>query len=45
MTCTPVTFTGLGERKHLARPEVDLDTHITDIVNLIEEAPGFSNAV
>lgn len=32
----PVTLTGLGERAHLASPEVDLDTHITDVVNLIE---------
>jgi pimeloyl-ACP methyl ester carboxylesterase len=32
----PATLTGLGERVHLARPEVDLDTHITDVVNLIE---------
>jgi pimeloyl-ACP methyl ester carboxylesterase len=32
----PVTLTGLGERVHLARPEVDLETHITDVVNLIE---------
>lgn len=32
----PVTLTGLGERKHLARPEVGLETHITDIVNVIE---------
>lgn len=32
----PVTLTGLGERSHLARPEVDLDTYITDVVNLIE---------
>ena len=32
----PVTLTGLGERKHLARPEVGLETHIADIVNLIE---------
>jgi len=30
------TLTGMGERRHLARPEVDLDTHITDIVNVIE---------
>lgn len=29
------TLTGLGERVHLAGPDVDLDTHITDIVNLI----------
>jgi pimeloyl-ACP methyl ester carboxylesterase len=26
----------LGERVHLASPEVNLDTHITDVVNLIE---------
>lgn len=32
----PVTLTGLGEREHLASPQVDLDTHITDVVNLIE---------
>jgi len=32
----PVTLTGLGERVHLARGEVDLETHITDIVNLLE---------
>lgn len=32
----PVTLTGLGERVHLASPQVDLETHITDVVNLIE---------
>jgi pimeloyl-ACP methyl ester carboxylesterase len=32
----PATLTGLGERVHLAKPEVDLETHITDVVNLIE---------
>jgi pimeloyl-ACP methyl ester carboxylesterase len=32
----PVTLTGLGERLHLATPEVDLETHITDVVNLVE---------
>jgi pimeloyl-ACP methyl ester carboxylesterase len=31
----PVTLTGLGERAHLSGREVDLDTHITDVVNLI----------
>ncbi|MDQ2654356.1 MAG: alpha/beta hydrolase [Chloroflexota bacterium] len=31
----PVTLTGLGERVHLGRPEVDLETHITDVVNTI----------
>jgi pimeloyl-ACP methyl ester carboxylesterase len=29
------TCTGLGERAHLANPAVDLDTHITDVVNAI----------
>jgi pimeloyl-ACP methyl ester carboxylesterase len=29
------TLTGLGERVHLARPDVNLDTHIQDIVNLL----------
>ena len=29
------TLTGLGERVHLAHPCVDLDTHITDIVNVL----------
>jgi len=32
----PATLTGLGERAHLASPGVDLETHITDVVNLIE---------
>jgi pimeloyl-ACP methyl ester carboxylesterase len=32
----PLTLTGLGERVHLASPEVDLETHITDVLNLIE---------
>ena len=27
------TLTGLGERVHLARPETDLETHVTDVVN------------
>jgi pimeloyl-ACP methyl ester carboxylesterase len=30
------SLTGLGERKHLARPEIGLDTHIEDIVSLLE---------
>jgi pimeloyl-ACP methyl ester carboxylesterase len=29
------TLTGLGERVHLARPDVDLDTHVLDVVNLL----------
>jgi pimeloyl-ACP methyl ester carboxylesterase len=31
----PLSLTGMGERVHLARPETDLATHITDVVNLI----------
>ena len=31
----PVTLTGLGERVHLATPDVDLETHITDVLNLL----------
>jgi pimeloyl-ACP methyl ester carboxylesterase len=30
------TLTGLGERVHLASSQVDLETHITDVVNVIE---------
>jgi pimeloyl-ACP methyl ester carboxylesterase len=30
-----VTLTGLGERMHLNSPEIDLQTHINDVVNLI----------
>lgn len=30
------TCTGLGERVHLARPEVDLDTHIADVLGVLE---------
>ena len=29
------TLTGQGESSHLAGPNIDLDTHITDIVNVI----------
>ncbi len=32
----PVTLPGLGERVHLAGPQIDLETHVTDIVNVIE---------
>ena len=32
----PVTLTGLGERAHLASPRIDLDTHITDVVNIVK---------
>jgi pimeloyl-ACP methyl ester carboxylesterase len=30
------TLTGLGERMHLASPEINLDTHIQDIVNVLD---------
>jgi pimeloyl-ACP methyl ester carboxylesterase len=30
------TATGMGDRVHLADPAVDLDTHISDVVNVIE---------
>lgn len=30
------TYTGLGQRAHLARPEVDLSTHIEDVASAIE---------
>jgi pimeloyl-ACP methyl ester carboxylesterase len=29
------TLTGLGERCHLARPDLNLDTHIQDVVNVL----------
>ena len=29
------TYTGLGERAHLAGPDIDLETHITDVVNVL----------
>lgn len=31
-----VTLTGLGERVHLARPGLELETHVTDVVNLLD---------
>jgi pimeloyl-ACP methyl ester carboxylesterase len=34
----PVTLTGLGDRAHLACPEVTLDVHVSDIVNTVEYA-------
>ncbi len=34
----PVTLTGLGDRVHLATPETDLETHATDVLNVIEYA-------
>ena len=30
------TYTGLGERSHLANPSIDLDTHIEDVMGVLE---------
>ena len=30
-----VTLTGMGDRVHLARPEIDLDVHVNDVLNLL----------
>jgi pimeloyl-ACP methyl ester carboxylesterase len=30
------TYTGLGERVHLANPSIDLETHIQDVLNVIK---------
>jgi pimeloyl-ACP methyl ester carboxylesterase len=30
------TMTGVGERSHLLRPDIDLDFHINDIINVLE---------
>ncbi len=38
------TLTGLGERSHLSTPDIDLDTHITDVVNLLE-CEGLHNVI
>lgn len=32
----PVTLTGLGERVHLAHAGVDLETHVADVVNVLD---------
>ena len=32
----PVTLTGLGERAHLASRDVDLETHIADVLGLLD---------
>ncbi|MFD0736481.1 alpha/beta fold hydrolase [Planotetraspora mira] len=34
-TVFPLSLTGLAERSHLASPDLDLDTHISDITNLL----------
>src|SRR5262245_42054376 len=30
------TLTGLGERSHLARPDIGLDVHVTDVINVLK---------
>jgi pimeloyl-ACP methyl ester carboxylesterase len=35
-TVVAPALTGLGERSHLLGPEIDLDTHILDVVNVIK---------
>ena len=30
------TYTGLGEREHLANPSIDLETHIQDVLGVIK---------
>ncbi|WP_329314217.1 alpha/beta fold hydrolase [Streptomyces sp. NBC_01262] len=30
------TLTGLGERAHLLRPDIDLETHIADVVGVLQ---------
>jgi pimeloyl-ACP methyl ester carboxylesterase len=30
------SLTGLGERKHLARSDIDLDVHVADVVSILE---------
>jgi hypothetical protein len=32
----PMTLTGLGDHAHLAHADIDLETHITDVVNLLD---------
>lgn len=40
----PLTLTGLADKKHLLRQEIDLDTHTADVFNLIEYE-GLSDVV
>lgn len=32
----PVTLTGLGERRHLLHADVNLDTHVEDVIHLLQ---------
>ncbi|MER7399776.1 alpha/beta fold hydrolase [Streptomyces sp. NPDC000151] len=33
----PVTLTGMGDRRHLAGPDTDLETHVEDLVRLLDQ--------
>ncbi|MGW7463500.1 alpha/beta hydrolase [Streptomyces xantholiticus] len=33
----PVTLTGMDDRRHLAGPDTDLETHVDDVVRMIDE--------
>ncbi len=35
-TVVAPTLTGLGERSHLLHPDIDLDTHVLDVVNVMK---------
>jgi pimeloyl-ACP methyl ester carboxylesterase len=35
-TVVTPTLTGLGERSHLLKPDIDLETHILDVVNVMK---------
>jgi pimeloyl-ACP methyl ester carboxylesterase len=40
----PVTLTGLGDRAHLATREIDVETHVTDVMNVLDYE-GLEDAV
>jgi pimeloyl-ACP methyl ester carboxylesterase len=40
----PLTLTGVADKKHLSSPDVNLDTHTSDVVNFIEYE-GLSDVV
>lgn len=40
----PVTLTGLGDRSHLATPQITLATHISDVVNVLR-FEGLENVI
>ncbi|MHC5704599.1 alpha/beta hydrolase [Streptomyces sp. PKU-MA01144] len=34
----PVTLTGMGDRRHLGGPDTDMDTHVEDLVQIVDHA-------